>query len=278
MANLKIFPEKSEPNLTARIKLEKSKLSGDPLYEAILLRTTNRKPYKLSRISEEEREALFKSAKEQEDNITKAVFIENSDDIKKLGKASSVNEIAMFENEVLHKLLFEEIVWTREEEKERRKGLYFKTMELKPPAFILKMLSWWPFMNILNSFGVARAIAKDTMKMYSAAPMVCAILTGNGDEDFINAGRLMEHIWLQATLLGLSVHLMTGVIFLSQRLASGEIKSFSKNHVKLIQQAYQTIESIVRADGKNIALLFRIGKSENPTATSIKMSPNIIFQ
>ena len=66
-------------------------------------------------------------------------FIEERVSIEVLAKASSANEIVMLENRDLHKLFFEEIVWSAEAEKKRGGGLYVKTMELKPPEqFALK--------------------------------------------------------------------------------------------------------------------------------------------
>ena len=273
-----IFPDKSDHNITARINFKKSSIAGDPLYKAITERVTNRKPYAITPLTQDIKEKLFKIAEEWPDKNLKAVFVENAEKIKKIGEAASVNEIVMFENQALHKLLFEEIVWTREQEAQRKKGLYFKTMELKPPAFVIKTLSHWSLMNVLNKIGVARAIAKDNVKMYAATPMVCAITTEKNDIDFINAGRLMERIWLQATLYGLNAHLMTGVLFMWQRISSGETEWFSKKHISLIQEAYQTTASTIGAGDKNVALLFRIGKAEPPSARSIKLSPNITFQ
>jgi len=273
-----LFPDKSDHHITAKIQFAKLSSPGDPLYRAIPLRVTNRKPYAAIPLSERERGALLTTAKTAQNQSVKAVFIEDSEKIRLLGEAVSVNEVVMFENRLLHKLLFEEIVWTEEEEKKRGCGLYVKTMELKPPVFIVKLLRFWPLMRMLNKLGVARAIAKDNAKMYTATPMMCAILCGDADEDFINAGRLLERIWLQATLLGLSVHLMTGILFLWQRIASGETKLFSQEHLGLIRKAYHTIASLVGAGSQNIALLFRIGKGDNPSARSVKLAPQILYQ
>src|SRR3989344_3188135 len=160
-----IFPDKSTHNITARINFKKSSAAGDLLYKAITERVTNRKPYAITPLTQEIKEKLFKIAEEWPDKNLKAVFVENPEKIKKIGEAASVNEVVMFENQSLHKLLFEEIVWTREQEEERGKGLYFKTLELKPPAFIVKALGHWSLMNILNKIGIARAIAKDNVKL-----------------------------------------------------------------------------------------------------------------
>ncbi len=276
-STIKIFPDKSDRNITARITFKKSSSAGDPLYKTLTERVTNRKPYATTPLTQEIKEKLLEIARGWPDKNLKVVFVEDAEKIKKIGEAASVNEIVMFENQALHKLLFEEIVWTREQEIQRGKGLYFKTMELKPPAFLVKTLGRWPLMNVLNKIGIARAIAKDNVKMYTATPIICAIIAGENDSDFLNAGRLMERLWLQATLNGLNAHLMTGVLFMWQRIASGEMEWFSKKHISLIQKAYQTTASMVGAGDKNVALLFRIGKANKPTARSIKSPPIITY-
>jgi len=270
-----VFPDTTNKNLTARITLTKTNEPKDSLYPAIASRCTNRKPYATTPLSKIQKEELIRIAERWKQGNISVKFIESKEQIEKIGQAASVNEVIMFENRALHKLLFEEIVWTREEEKKRGKGLLFATMELKPPPLMVKMLRSWSLMRILNMLGVARAIAKDNVKMYAATPMVCAINTGNDDADFINAGRLLERLWLQATSMGLNVHLMTGILFMWQRIASGETGWLSENHVALIREAYQTTASIVQPGGKNVALLFRIGKAENPTARSLKLPPEI---
>lgn len=280
-ASINLFPEKENRSLTSRIRLERfpnAEQKELELYNAIPKRVTNRKPYDIAPLSRETVDSFRQTAHSGSFSGVEARFIENQQKIKELGKAASVNEIVMFENQALHKLLFEEIVWTKEEEERRGKGLYFKTMELKPPAAIVKMLSRWSLMRVLNIFGVARAIAKDNVKMYSSTPLVCAILCGNDDVDFINAGRLMERIWLKATAMGLSSHLMTGVLFMWQRIASGETEWFSSEHVKLIQRAYQTTASLLGAGEKNVVLLFRIGQGGEPSAYSIKLPPQIQYK
>ena len=197
--------------------------------------------------------------------------------MKELGWAGSVNEIVMFENRALHKLVFDEIVWTKEEEQKKRKGLYVKTLELKPPQELgLRLFRFWPIMNVLNKSGLARIIAKENAGAYSSCALIGAIIVENRDEAFLTAGRIMERIWLQATEMKLSLHLITGVLFLWQRIRVGEAKEFSKEHINLINNAYKAMAQIFGKPRGIIALLFRIGDGDEPSARSSKLKPVII--
>ena len=176
---------------------------------------------------------------------------------------------------ITQKLFFKEIVWTQEEEKRQRTGLYLKTMELEPPQEkALKLFKSWGLMKFFNFFGAAKAIAKTNEKSYAASPAIGAIIINDTDDDFLNAGRIMQRVWLKATDLGLSCHLMTGVLFFWQRLKNKTDNTFSKKHQNLITQAYadiaQTLE--INDPGKAIALLIRVGHGGRPTALSSRFS------
>jgi hypothetical protein len=277
-ANVKLFPRQDDGAVTARVNIFPAERAGDEdLYRSIFVRTTNRKQYDKTPLAQEHIRALAQETDRSRFAGTTAKLIENGRDIDALAKATSVNEIVMFENKALHRLLFEELVWTKEDESARGGGLYFKTMELKPPAAVVKALRFWPLMRTLNAVGVARAIARDNVAMYAAAPLVCAIFAGDTDADYVNAGRLMERVWLRATSLGLSCHLMTGVLFLWQRIASGETEWFSEKHIGLVQDAYQRIASVAGERDLPVAMLMRVGKSAPPSATSIKVAPNVAY-
>lgn len=275
-AKYRLFPEKNNPNLVSIITLEHSDPKEDPLYGYIPRRTTNRKRYDFKPLTVEQETELLRSAQEVGGGDIR--FVKSRNDMKTFGESGSVNEIVMLENKLLHKLFFDEIVWTEGEEKAKGSGLYLKTMELKPPQrFILKFVKHWPIMSFLNKLGLARMIAKDNSKTYQSGALAGAIVVADKDEDFIAAGRIMQRIWLKATKLGLGFHLITGVLFFSQKIASGETKVFSEEHIKLIRDAYQKIASVFNVSSGIIAIAFRIGYDGEPSARSIKLTPKIVY-
>lgn len=265
-------------NLIAEIILKKSTLSKDnELASAVNLRTTNRKPYKCVSLTTEQKESLLASAGEVGGG--NLLFVEDENDLRVLGSASSVNEIIMLEDRQLHKLFFDEICWDNKEEELRKSGLYLKTMELKPPQQLaLKILRHWPIMKLFNKVHVARLIAGDNAKNYSTCSAIGAVVINDSDQEFIQAGRLLERVWLKATSMGLSLHLLTGTLFLWQNVKAGKKHELSDEHVKLIKNAYNEIASVFNiGNDKLVGLLFRIGYGEEPSARSIKVSPDIKY-
>ena len=103
------------------------------------------------------------------------------------------------------------------------------------------------------------------------------VARGNTREDFVNAGRTAEKVWLKATELGLSVHPCTGVIYFMERIKGGDAEAFSQNHLETIDKAYADIEQTFGVNGKTIPMLFRIGYADDPSARSLRMKPNILF-
>ena len=276
---LKIFPDRSaNPNLTARIFLEKMSPRDEPLYSVISLRTTNRKSYELTPLTPKQKAELIRSVEEIGGGI-ELKLVEDRGKIKVLGEAGAANEIVTLENETLHKLFFNEIVWTREEEQERKKGLYLKTMELKPPqAAMLKLFRSWKIMSFFNRLKFARAIAKGNAKNYASTPLMGAIIVDDRDENFITAGRLMERLWLKATSWNLSFHIITGVLFFHQVIESGKKDQFSEAQIQIVENAYRNTAEIFGAGGKLIAIMFRMGKDGEPSARSIKSKPDVVFK
>jgi len=273
-ADIKIFPDHSKPNLTAIIGLTASTPRDEPLYHAIPRRATNRKPYKPTPLTFEEKLELLAVNQEDKEDV---ILTEDPDDIRRLGAAMSVNEVVMLEDRKLHKLFFDEIVWTEAEEKERKSGLYLKTMELTPPPQLaLKIFKYWPVMHFFNRLGLAEMIAKDNAKVYSAAAAYIGVIVNDSDKEFVTAGRVMERIWLTGTKLGLSVHLLTGVLFLWQRIIAEGGKGFSQKHAELVKRAYGKVASTFKVgDNKMVALLLRIGRGDPPSAKSSKKPPTV---
>ena len=78
----------------------------------------------------------------------------------------------------------------------------------------------------------------------------------------------MERVWLKATSMALSIQPTTAILFFMQRILGEEAQDFSQNHIALIRKAHHIIEEAFETKGKTVAMLFRIGKGEEPTARS----------
>jgi len=274
---VKIFPDANQPNLTARIKFESAAPAEEELFQAMPERTTNRQGYDLKLLTAEQKKYLEPSLREVDGEV-KVIWVEDRNQINRLGQAAAANEIVTLENQKLHELFFDEVVWTRQEEVAKKKGLFVATMELKPPErFGLKLFKHWPVMRPLTKLGAARKIAASNAKNYAATPLVGLVIVKDRDEDFIGAGRVIERIWLKAARFGFGFHLITGTMFFWQGINLGGLKIFSEDHRRLINDEYQAVADIAGIKDKNrlVTEMFRIGQGGEPTARSTKKPPEI---
>ena len=121
--------------------------------------------------------------------------------------------------------------------------------------------------------------AKGNVKLYSKISALGVILSkSNVPKDYILAGRAMQRVWLEAAGLGLSIQPVTGIIFFIQRLIAGDKESFSKEHSKMIADAFSGIAEEFETDNKNIAMLFRLGYTNKKAFKSLRLPPLVTFE
>lgn len=272
---VKLFPDQSNPNLVANVYIEKTQPRPEPLFPAIDQRVTNRKPYKKTPLDAQDKNKLL--AINQNTEGVKIALAEYPEKIRELAKAASKNEKILFENRDLHNFFFSHINWTKEEDREKSIGFYIKTLELPPPARLgFKLFKHWPILNLLDKIGLANMVAAINSTIYSSASAMGIIVIKNvSAQDYIAAGKIMERVWLTATNLGLNLQPMTGILFLRLRILAGETAQFSPRHIELIKNVYEKIKDNFKIRDSHIAMLFRLGRGEKPSARSSRLRPDI---
>jgi nitroreductase len=280
--DMSLFPD-DDPSHVALLSFFKSSRpdmnSGAISLTAIRERVTTRGRYQDTPIPPDVRIILDTLA--NEGTKARAYFIENADDIRAVGHAMSEAEIAILENEELHHLLFSNVVWTEKDEKSKRTGLFVKTLQMSPPQeFVFWICRSWNVMRLLGRLGFARFIAHQDAQIYSTASLYIAVIAPGVDRrDFVQAGMMMERLWLTATMHGLSVHPITTTLFFGQRIESGEMEGLTERHWDILRRAYESLLRIFRVKkGECPVLLLRVGYAPPPRARSSKMPPKIIIE
>ncbi len=263
----------------AQITFSDSRLPPDPLYLSIPLRSTNRKQYRDATISNGILTGILNIANTLGGSMVNTSFTDDKSKMVIAGKAASNNEVIMLENKVLHNLFFKEVTWNFHEEKIKGgSGLYIKTLELKKPQeIVFRIIRHWPMMAALKKIGLAKFIASENAKIYGTGGAMWAISVNEAShENFITAGRVLERIWLICAKEGISLQLMTGILFMRQKIMDSKTDIFSPDEVSLIKTSYDQISSAFNIKGGIITLMFRVGYSEKPSAFSYKKEPIIV--
>ncbi|MBI4094889.1 MAG: nitroreductase family protein [Candidatus Liptonbacteria bacterium] len=274
--HIEVFPDRNDADIVATVVFSESKPKDEPLYQYIIKRATNRKPYKKTPLAQEVCHALLHSAG---DIVGGNVLLTGKrEDIKVLSLVGSMNERLALENKSIHDFLFSHINWTDEENQQKKLGFDIKTLELPPPArATFRLFRHWPILKVLNRVGASKAVWKQNGKVYdSSAAVGIVAVRGNKNSDFVTAGRIMERVWLTATKLGLSFQPMTGILFFMQRIFAGNFEPFTSRQVELIKESYEKVRQIFKLERETIPIMFRLGYADPPTAQSLKLPPEII--
>ena len=278
-ADLQLFPDAEQKNLTARIHLAPIAPSADLLYDAIARRATNRKPYRNAPLAADDRSAL--TALQGSVPGAKLLLVEDPENRRLIAHAASANEEILFSNERMHRFFFSHINWTNEEDAKKSIGFHIDTLELPPPVKpLFRAFKHWRVARTLSGVGLHRQIARGNAKnIYTTGSAHGGILVAHHTPtDFVQAGRLMERLWLTATARGLSVQPLAGITFLMQGILAGEHSSLTVSQVGRITSAYAVMKSALGASSDStLVMAFRIGEAPPPSAHASRLEPEVRF-
>lgn len=276
-AKIELLPKKQKSDIIATVTLlpTSKQVEKTNICELIQNRVTNRKKYQNIKLTNEQKQQLLETR--LENNLADLLLIENKDKIMRIAQASSAAERIMLEYQPLHQAFFSMVRWNKSEEAKEKCGMFIDTLELKPPQkLIFKWFSNWKKANILRKIGMPTFVAKENSKIYSSAATVAAIVMPNTEpENFIRTGMILQNFWLKATELSLSLQPMAGVLYLEQNLMAGGLNDLNANLKSLVTNSVQNIYNAFGNPRGIITMLFRLGKSNSPSACSAKFPPVI---
>ncbi len=266
-----LFPEDENSSIVAVLSFLKGQPDFDPLQPFIARRCVNRKKYKTKQLDSQTKESLLKTIAQFKG--AELYLIEDEQKKKHLSKLFSINDRILFENKNLHDFLFEHLRWTKKEAENSRDGMSIESLELggfQSRAF--KLLSSWNFVRFLNIFGFSRFVPAQSYNLCKGSSALCLLLMeGTGFDRFVHGGRVFQRLWLTATSLGLSLHPMTGITFLVQRLQMGEDRGLSASHKRLLIDIHQKLKELLPLENKAIIMAFRLGYADLPSDTSPRL-------
>lgn len=264
------FQEGNE--LVAKIKFIDSQPIKHELFEYIKKRCTNRKPYKDYTLSQEDISYL-----ETPYHFAKLKIETNSSKINHLAHAASQNEALVLNNTNLHNFLFSHIVWSETEMNAQKQGMYVRTLEMNSfQEKIFSLCSNWRILKFLNKLSLYKKIAKENEIIYAKSSAFGLLVSDSlSSENLFNVGRQMQSLWLKVISVGLSLHPLTGIIFLKNRIKNGGGEVFTPKETALINSSYDTITKVFDLkENDNAIFMFRLGKSDEPSAYSLKKDLN----
>lgn len=269
-ARATVFPM---PGYSAEVVFEPSENKPQgALYDAIERRHSNRKRFNTAPLSAEQKRYLFEDAESFSPCIVK--YLEGPA-VQEAARQTALDVVIALGNRMLHEMLFHEVLWRKEDQRERG-GLYIKTMEMAPPKSILfGLMKHWPVVQFFKKRGMLEKIYAENSKTGGSAALLGTLVVPDDDRAFVQAGRLLQNIWLRATKLGLNMNLMMSVAFLWQHANLGEENVLSKEETEKINGAYARLKELFGVTEGILGAVFRVGEAPPPLDVSFKRPPVI---
>jgi hypothetical protein len=270
---IELFPNHANKNHIAQIDLISAIAECDPLYEAIFNRCTNRFYYEPHTIPDGDLEKLFCTVK-LIDSV-EGYFVYQQDTIKKLAKVLMVNDRLVFERQDVHGFLFDKVRWNREQVESTKDGMPVDTLGLSSveKLFFPLMRFWW-FVNVTNYLGLSRVVGLKFWNNCRNASLLGGITVKKADKyGFVQAGRAMQRVWLEATRQGLAFQPIIGLPLLIYRLKQHALQSFSDKHRQMVEQAEKSLTELIEIDRSETMIVgFRIGRGRSVSTKTQRKS------
>ncbi|MEW4527115.1 hypothetical protein [Maioricimonas sp. JC845] len=263
------FGESEAGEHVATVRLSRGS-QPDPLAEVISQRVTNRRFYSRQPLAEHELAPMNSAV---EGRNVRLDWLTDRAQRRRLSDVVAAVDRIRFEYQPFHEEFHSVLRHGRDEEERTRDGLELKTLELPPfGATLMRWVAPWRRMQLLNRFGMSRVFAGTSSKQVVCSGAVGLVSTTDvSDRGFFEAGRAFERVWLAATASGLAFQPMGGIPLFLHKLSSKGRAAFLSEHASVLENLLPEWRELYPAasDGTGV-MLFRIGRSQAPSARSIR--------
>jgi hypothetical protein len=252
---------------------------ADPLYPFLAQRSTCRKAYSRRRVTEETLHAIEASLGSH--SGLNLHWVSDRAQIRSLASLVAAADRTRFEFPAFHQELYRQLRFTPEDAELTRDGLDVRCLELPPAgATVLHWLRKWPRMRLLNRFGLSRLLSlSSALQVWKSGTIGLLTTDDEGREGYLNAGRVLERVWLTATKLSLAFHPLGSLPILLSRLAleAGRRSSIApQKGLPEFARRFRRIFPNARTSG--LVLLFRLGEAPSTVARSIRRSARSVLE
>ncbi len=157
----------------------------------------------------------------------------------------------------------------------RGDGLDVSTFGLPPGGkALLRFISDWKRMGVLNSIGGYRFFSMMEAVSITKAGAVVAITGEPGMDQAIEAGRLMEQVWIEANANGLGVQPYFIVSDQLARLSEGLVPDELVGEVRSLES---DVQRALELNGEILYMLLRVGFGKARPVRSVRLPQDAIF-
>ena len=231
-----------------------------PLFE----RHTNRFPYTSTPMPKE----IIESLKGMSQGQCWGLIFTDREEIERVARWIRIASEVRFQSRDIHEFLGRSLRFTTEEASQGD-GLDVRTLPLPPGGrAFLRFIRDWDRLAFLNRFGLYKILGLMEGKPVSQATTLLAITGPNGSSNVLDAGALMERMWIYLNSHGIGVHPYYVVTDQLQRLKTGKIPG---NLDPAIRGLQSEIATHFNFRNSSIHMLLRIGYPKKQPTRSLRL-------
>ncbi len=252
-----LFPDQARPQVLCRIAWSRDNPAGDPLWEAIPARQTNRRlVFRGPAMTSAERDGLGHAAGGQPG--IELIWLDAPPLRRRVLALMRRAEAARFRVPALHADLFSavrfDVGWQSGCEEGLPPGALGVERPLRPGFALMRH---WPVMRAMNLLGVHHLLG------LRAADLPCRLAPHLGlialkevdDATVVAAGRVFERVWLAATRLGYALQPMPAAALYA--MSGAVLESVPASLQLRLAQAWQDL-----LPGRCPVMVFRLGRAD----------------
>ena len=275
------FPRPDEGSVVAALTLTRGLREDDadlaPLFPQLTRRATNRTVVPSAALTARQERVLEGAVKARGARLE----LVTADGTKAaLGRMVGKSDRIRFLCPELHRELAAELRWSSTENRQRRDGIDVKTLGLRAPELsILRILTRPDVAGFLRTLGGGEALEDLSFKALTASAAVGLIsMERNSDADMVRGGRAVEHLWLHATRLGLSLQPVTALVYMLDMLETDAGNVFTTREREALLCLGKDFNQVFAHPPRDRRLLlFRVGQAPEPSVRSLRLPLNEIL-
>jgi len=181
----------------------------------------------------------------------------------------------------LHREVFGELRFTREDVLCTRDGIDLATLELRASqAAALRLLARPDVAARLRVQEAGLALTELARDQVASASAV-GLLRLRADEpaDWLEGGRALQHVWLSATALGLAFQPMTALLYMFEVLDDAGEGTYTERECSILRELRQRLARLfAERTPAPWAMLFRLAVAPAPTARALRLPVDVVLQ
>ncbi len=277
-ALVETFPLPRREAVVARLRLRPSASSGpieDPsLQRQIARRVTNRRLASRAPLPVGASKALVAAASARGALLE---LVDRPEALAELGELLGQGDRIRFLCADLHREVVGELRWTDEQAESTRDGVDLATLEMSPADRVAMRLVARPDVAaVLRDQRGGSVLEEGSRRLLSGASAAGMLsLAGDDPSSWLEAGRAVQRVWLEATAQDLAFQPMTAILFMFELLDNPSIyRSHERDELARIDLRLRSLFPVTGP--RTRAMLFRLAIAGEPTARALRLDPALL--